>query len=212
MFKNKKKILILAPHTDDGEFGCGGTIAKLIGEGHEVYYAAFSACHQSVIEGFPSDVLVTEVKAATKILGINPANLILYDYDVRTFNYRRQDILDDLLRLRADIHPDIICMPSLNDIHQDHHTIAEEGLRAFKFSTILCYEVPWNNLTFNTSCFVHLSEEQVKCKINALAEYKSQAHRTYANDEFIRALARTRGVQINTHYAETFDVIRWVIQ
>lgn len=211
MFKGKKTILVLAPHTDDGEFGCGGAISKLIREGHEVYYAAFSACHQSVIEGFPSDVLVTEVKAATKILGIDPGHLILYDYDVRTFNYRRQDILEDLLKLRASIKPDIIWMPSLNDIHQDHHTIAEEGLRAFKFSTILCYEVPWNNLTFNTSGFIHLEEEDVKRKIDALSEYKSQAHRAYANAEFIRSLARTRGVQINTHYAETFDALRWVI-
>ena len=34
----------------------------------------------------------------------------------------------------------------------------------------------------------------------------------YANEEFIRSLARTRGVQINTHYAEAFQVIRWLIK
>ena len=33
MFKN---ILVLAPHTDDGEFGCGGYIAKLLGHGAKV--------------------------------------------------------------------------------------------------------------------------------------------------------------------------------
>ncbi len=27
------KILILAPHTDDGEFGCGGSINRWAGEG-----------------------------------------------------------------------------------------------------------------------------------------------------------------------------------
>ena len=37
-------------------------------------------------------------------------------------------------------------MPSLNDIHQDHATIAQEGLRAFKGCTILGYELIWNNL------------------------------------------------------------------
>jgi hypothetical protein len=102
-------------------------------------------------------------------------------------------------------------MPSLDDIHQDHYTIAQEGLRAFKFCTILAYEMPWNNLTFETSSFVLLEERHLQCKINALKEYVSQSHRPYSNEEFIRALARTRGVQINATYAETFNVIRWII-
>ena len=104
----------------------------LIEEGNDVYYAAFSACQQSVLKDFPSDILITEVKAATLVLGIKKENLILFDYDVRTFNYRRQDILDDLIKLRTEINPDIVFIPALTDIHQDHKTIAEEGLRAFK--------------------------------------------------------------------------------
>lgn len=207
-----KVVLILAPHTDDGEFGCGGTIYKLLKNNNEVYYCAFSACQQSVLKQFPSDILITEVKAATKVLGIKPENLILFDYEVRTFNFRRQEILEDMIKLRGKINPDIIIMPSLNDIHQDHFTIAQEGLRAFKFCSILCYEVPWNNLTFNTTSFVIMDEECIAAKVKALSEYKSQAHRTYANEEFIRALACTRGVQIGARYAETFDVIRWIIK
>ena len=211
MFGKKKRVLVLAPHTDDGEFGCGGTIAKLIEEGHDVYYAAFSACQQSVLPQFPSDILITEVKAATKVLGIKPENLILFDYDVRTFGYHRQEILDDLIKLRSELKPDIIFMPERNDVHQDHKTIAEEGLRAFKFSSILSYELPWNNLTFTTSSFIHLSESQIQTKIDALQEYKSQEHRPYSDEDFLRSLARIRGVQIGTHYAEAFDIVRWII-
>ena len=37
-FNEIKNVLILAPHTDDGEFGCGGSIVKLIDSGAEVYY------------------------------------------------------------------------------------------------------------------------------------------------------------------------------
>jgi len=203
-----KRILILAPHTDDGEFGCGGTISKYIEEGVEVFYAAFSACQQSVLKEFPSDILITEVKAATNALGIKKENLILFDYDVRTFNFHRQSILDNLIKLRTDIKPDLVFMPSKNDIHQDHLTIAEEGLRAFKFSSILAYEIPWNNITFNTTAFFHLEERHIQAKIKALEEYKSQAHRPYANEEFIRSLARTRGVQVSEKYAETFEVLR----
>lgn len=211
MFLKPSRVLILAPHTDDGEFGCGGTINKLIKEGHEVYYAAFSACEQSVLPQFPSDILITEVKAATKKLGIKPENLFLFDYEVRTFNYRRQNILDDLISLRKQLKPDLIFMPSLNDVHQDHKTIAEEGLRAFKFNTILTYEMPWNNLTFTTSTFVILDEEHVQAKAEALSEYKSQAHRPYANEEFIRSMAVTRGVQISTKFAEAFEVLRLIV-
>ena len=206
------KVLVLAPHTDDGEFGCGGTIAKLKEEGCEIHLAAFSACEQSVLKKFPSDILIGELKNATGLLGIHPDHLYLFDYQVRIFNERRQDILQTMINLRETIQPDMVFMPCLDDIHQDHYTIAQEGLRAFKFTSILAYEMPWNNITFNTRSFVHLEERHINKKINALKEYKSQAHRPYANEEFIRSLARTRGVQINTQYAETFDVIRWIIK
>jgi N-acetylglucosamine malate deacetylase 1 len=208
---NKKRVLVLAPHTDDGEFGCGATISKLIEQGSEVYYVAFSACEQSVLPQFPKDILISEVKAATKILGIKPENLILFKYDVRTFNYHRQAILDDIIKLKNDIKPDLIFTPSVNDIHQDHATISNEAVRAFKFSSILCYELPWNNFNFSTSCFSQLTEKNIETKVNALKEYKSQAHRTYADENFIKSLATVRGVQIGIKYAEVFEVVRWII-
>ena len=205
-----KKVLVLAPHTDDGELGCGGTITKLIEQGSEVFYVAFSACEQSVLPQFPKDILITEVKAATKVLGIKPENLTLLKYDVRTFNYHRQAILDDIIRLKNQIQPDLVFVPAPHDIHQDHATISNEAIRAFKFTSILCYELPWNNFTFSTTCFFLLEEKHIATKVNALMQYKSQAHRPYANEEFLRSLARTRGVQINTRYAEVFEVIRLI--
>ena len=205
-----RKVLILSPHTDDGELGCGGTIAKLIEQGSEVYYVAFSACEQSVLPQFPKDILITEVKAATQVLGIKPENLTLLQYDVRTFNYHRQAILDDIIKLKANIDPDLVFTPSPKDIHQDHATISNEAIRAFKFTSILCYELPWNNFTFSTTCFYHLDERHIETKVKALKQYQSQAHRPYANEEFLRSLARTRGVQINTRYAEVFEVVRLI--
>jgi LmbE family N-acetylglucosaminyl deacetylase len=210
MLSKPSTVLVLAPHTDDGEFGCGGTINKLVLEGHEVYYVAFSACEQSVLPQFPKDILITEVKAATAILGVVPQNLILHNYEVRTFNYRRQEILEDLIRLRKDINPDIIFMPSLQDLHQDHHTVSTEGLRAFKNKTIFAYEVLWNNLNFNTSTFFSLESRHIDQKVKALEKYESQAHRKYAAGSFIRSLATVRGVQIGVDYAECFETIRLV--
>jgi LmbE family N-acetylglucosaminyl deacetylase len=57
-----------------------------------------------------------------------------------------------------------------------------------------------------------LEERHIEAKLRALAEYKSQAHRNYANEEFIRGLARTRGVQISARYAETFEILRWIMK
>ncbi len=208
----KKRILVLAPHTDDGEFGCGGTIAKLIADKAEVFYAAFSVCELSIPSHLPKNILEIEVKNATGLLGIKSENLKLFRYGVRNFESNRQQILDDLICLRNDIEPDLILMPSPHDIHQDHSTIGLEGVRAFKQISILGYELPWNNLTFNTQSFVFLEEEHLNKKIEALKCYQSQSNRLYANEDFIRALALTRGTQIGARFAEAFEVIRWIIQ
>lgn len=205
-----ERVLVLAPHTDDGEFGCGGTIAKLLEREIEVYYIAFSAAEKSVPAEFPSDVLRQEVKAATRRLGIPPQNLLILDYEVRDFPLRRQEILEDLVKFQRQLKPDLVLLPSLNDIHQDHMTIAGEGLRAFKKISILGYELPWNNLTFQTTSFMFLEEHHIQRKVDALHCYESQHFRSYASKEFIYSLARTRGIQIGAQYAEAFEVIRWI--
>src|SRR5258705_6584536 len=204
---NFKRILVLAPHTDDGEFGCGGAISRLCEDGSEVFYAAFSACRQSVLKEFPEDILITEVKAATKALGIPASNLILFDFEVRTFNFHRQEILEEIIKLKNDIKPDLVFIPSINDIHQDHFIISNEGVRAFKLSTLLSYDLPWNNFSFTTSCFFTLSQANIESKLRALKCYKSQQHKSYANGDFIKSLARVRGVQIGAEYAEVFEVV-----
>jgi hypothetical protein len=77
--------------------------------------------------------------------------------------------------------------------------------------TILSYEVPWNNLSITTSCFMVLNERHVAKKAEALRCYKTQSFRHYANEEFIISLARTRGVQIAQRYAEAFQLVRIVL-
>jgi len=212
MFMNYNKVLVLAPHTDDGEFGCGASINKFIDMGKDVYYVAFSTAEKSVPKGFPKNILEDEVKKATKILGIKKSNLIIYKYEVRKLNYVRQEILEELIKIKTDINPDLVFLPSLNDLHQDHKTVSVEGLRAFKQKSILGYELPWNNIVFNTQSFIKINEKHLQKKIDALKAYKSQASRSYATEEFLRSLAITRGVQINTKFAESFEVIRWVIE
>lgn len=202
------RALFLGAHTDD-EFGCSGTLARLVDGGTEVHFAAFSPCEESVPAGFPRDVLHHESRAAAARLGIADARWRLYDYRVRNFPARRQDILEELVRLRREINPDLVLLPASSDIHQDHQVIAREGLRAFKFSTVLGYELPMNTITFQHACFVALSEEHLKRKIASLACYESQKFRTYTDESFIRGLARVRGVQAGAEFAEAFEVLRW---
>ena len=211
MKNNSEKILILAPHTDDGELGCGGSIARFIEEGKNVFYAAFSTAEESVEPGLSNNILEIEVKAATKKLGIKRENLFIYRNEVRKLNYIRQEILEELIKLKKKVDPDIIFMPSINDIHQDHSTVAKEGLRAFKDRTILGYELIWNNITFNTSTFIILQHNHVQSKVDALQEYTSQKDKAYMSQDFIFSLAKSRGVQIGKEYAECFEVIRWVM-
>ena len=203
-----QNILILAPHTDDGELGLGGSINYFIEQGKNVVYAAFSTAADSIPEGFPKDILKSEVKRATKKLGIKDENLIIFDYQVRKLSYVRQEILEELINIRKNFDFDLVFIPSLHDIHQDHTTIAKEGLRAFKNTTLLGYELIWNNLTFNTQCFIKLEKRHIEVKIEALKEYKSQGARDYLSDEFILSLAKVRGVQVGCEYAEAFEVVR----
>ena len=209
---NEEKILVLAPHTDDGEFGCGGSIAKFMEQNAQVYYAAFSLCEESIPGGYPRDILEKELRGAMQVWGILPPNLLVFRYPVRRFAEHRQDILEDLVTLGRKINPTIVFMPSFNDLHQDHHIIAQEGMRAFKKNTILAYEMPWNNINFSTQLFIKLEKHHIEKKLSVLREYESQREKPYANDAFIRSLAHTRGVSIDAAYAEAFEVVRWVIE
>jgi LmbE family N-acetylglucosaminyl deacetylase len=210
--KSTERVIIFAPHTDDGEIGCGGTIVKFIEAGKQVYYIAFSIARTSAVQnGFPENILEIEVKKATEVLGIPGDNLILYDFPVRRFPEIRQRILEEMIKLRKELRPDLIFVPSLSDIHQDHEVVAREGLRAFKRHTILGYEEPWNNIIFESRSFVTLEKRHIEKKVAALKCYQSQRHRTYLSERAIWGMAELRGTQLEGGYAEAFEVLRWII-
>lgn len=204
-------ILVLAPHTDDGELGCGGTIARMVQEGHSVHYVAFSAAEKSVPPLFPRDVLRTEVKLATSLLGIEPEHLDVLDFEVRCFPQHRQNILEKMIELRDSIKPERVFLPCCDDTHQDHQVVSSEGFRAFKGSTILGYELPWNNLVSVLTAFQPLTERQLSLKIKSAMEYKSQRYRISDPSSILHSLATVRGAQIGSGYAEAFEVIRWIL-
>src|SRR5262245_13993943 len=156
-------------------------MARLVERDVEVRYVAFSIATKSLPEGFPPDTLAREVRAATAEIGIPDGQLIVHDFEVRAFPAHRQEILELLIGLWEEWKPDAVFMPSLRDIHQDHQVVAQEGLRAFKRTTLLGYEIPWNNFNFDHQAYVGLEARHVELKVAALAHYASQQHRNYAN-------------------------------
>ena len=208
--KNKKRVLFLAPHTDDVELGCGGTMARLLDEGSEVYVAVFSTARASLPPGADPDMLRNEFKKAMDVLGISEERIFIYDYQVRKLNYSRQEVLEELVKLRRQIDPEMVFLPSGSDLHQDHEVLHAEGLRAFKDITVWGYELPWNHITFSAQAFITLEEKHLQAKWDALKVYESQIQkgRNYFTYDFIQGLAKVRGVQVRADYAEAFQVMR----
>lgn len=201
------RILFLGAHTDD-ELACSASLARFLEEGSEVFAAVFSFCEESVPDGFAKDILRSEYDDAMRVLGIDPKNIFKYDFRVRYFPRDRQEILEELVILKHKIRPDLVLLPTLADMHQDHHTIAEEGIRAFNEASIFGYELPRIIVGFRNTGFVEIEDRHLNRKVDSLKCYKSQAYRAYASREFLEGVMRMRGVQAGVEMAEGFEVVK----
>jgi hypothetical protein len=92
-----KTILVLAPHTDDAELGCGGTISRFVEEGRKVFVAAFSTAEESLPAGMPADTLKREFFEAMPMLGVPETHLTVFEFPVRRLNYHRQEVLERIV-------------------------------------------------------------------------------------------------------------------
>ena len=194
-----EKILVLAPHTDDAELGCGGAIARFLEEGKKVFVLAFS----------PAQADPSEFVNSMRILGVERFELKYYQF--REFDQKRQDILDCLIEMRNSFKPDLVIMPSVYDTHQDHEIVCREGFRAFKRARILGYQSPWNQKIIDLSFFVSLEKRHLDKKMESLECYKSQRIKFYIKDDYVVGRARHLGYLVDVPYAEVFQQIRWVL-
>lgn len=202
---NNKTIFAIAPHVDDVELGAGATIYEL-GKRNTVYYLGLSL--PPLVD---KEVLLSEFHESARILGIKPENTILKDYDPRNLFDTRSEILQLFYDLNKKLKPDVVFIPNSKDIHQSHEVVYAEGRRAFKYSTILGYELPWNSLDFKMDLFIEQSQEAIQTKVNAINAYKTQKSRMFFSNDIVADLAKVRGKQVGKEYAECFEVTRIII-
>jgi len=198
------KVLFLAPHSDD-EICSGGTIARFLEEGKQVWVAVFSFCEESVPSGFPPDVLHRETAESLETLGI-VEEVLTYNFQVRCFPERARDIRETAVSLLREFSPHVVMVPSTHDWHQDHQTITNEARRVFRYCSILGYETATKTIPSEHSCYIEIKERHLQKKLEAAACYKSQVFRE--DWENLTSLAKIRGRQVQVEYAEAFEVIQ----
>jgi len=202
-----KKILALAPHFDDIELGCFATLHKLSSD-NEIYYVGFSYSTYA-----KNKKLIDEsVTRSVNMLSLTPEHLQKFNYDPRDFDRSRNDILQNLYDLNKKIRPDLVIIPASSDIHQAHQVLHKEAVRIFKKASLWGYEMPWNNYTFNPHIFVPISPISLKQKLKATSSFPSHGKSSFMENGILKDLASLRGKQIGRQYAESFELIRQIIE
>lgn len=207
------KVLAVAPHTDDVELSCGGTVAKMVEQGAELHYIALTDCRESLTGVFDEDKLERECREACAVLGVPAANVHVRHLEPKYFYRQSREVFEFIEELRDSVDPDLVIIPSVTDSHEDHRITAQQAIIVFRRGTsIVSYEQPWNNIGFCPNLFVGLEERHFEKKLAAIRCYESQFHfgRKYFSDEFTTAVARTRAMQMDGELAEAFEVVKWI--
>lgn len=218
----KKKILILSPHADDEILGCGGFISKYSKLNYQINVLVLTNANKGAPEIYPPETIKSlrnEAKTANNLIGTH--KLIFENLPAINLNnypvYKISNIIDKYI---AKINPEIVFIPSKNDIHDDHKIIfkaAKVSMRSNKkrnLKKILSYEVlsetEWSEdgKSFNPNYFVYLKKSDVDNKVKAFLNYKSQIKKFPhpRSKEAIINLSRVRGSQAFMDYAEAFKV------
>ncbi len=202
-----KRVLFLGAHPDDIELGCGALIHH-ISPISQVHCVTFSDNQKNPLL---KDV-VDEQYRSMAILGVPKERAIYGPFTTRVFPQARQEILEYLLKLRAQVQPEIIFVHSKQDVHQDHLTMTEEALRAFRGITLLGYDVVRSSYGFFPHFLVEVSEADVKAKIEALGQYGTYRDKYYFSPELTRSIMVRHGALAEKPFAEGFDILRIVGQ
>ena len=200
-----KHVLFLGAHPDDIELGCGALI-------HHIKDMSDLLCVTLSDNQKNPDLknVKDEHLRSMDVLGISKEKVLFGPFTTRVFPDARQDILEYFLKLRKDFQPDIIFVHSKQDVHQDHNTMSEEALRAFRGITVLGFDVVRSSYGFFPHFLVEVTEEDVNKKIEALSQYETYRDKYYFNSELTRSIMVRHGALEEVPFAEGFDILRIV--
>lgn len=200
-----KRVLFLGAHPDDIELGCGALIHQIVKKTDVLCVTLSDNQKNPDLQ----DVKGEHIKSM-KVLGVPEERVIFGPFITRIFQDSRQEILEYFLKLRKDFKPDLIFVHSKQDVHQDHNTMTDEALRAFRGITVLGFDVVRSSYGFFPHFLVEVTEEDVNKKIEALAQYKTYQDRYYFNSELTRSIMVRHGALAEVPFAEGFDILRIV--
>jgi LmbE family N-acetylglucosaminyl deacetylase len=198
-----KSVLFLGAHPDDIELGCGALLHQIV-EQTEVLCVTLSDNQQNP----ELKNVKQEHYDAMAVLGVPDEKIIFGPFTTRVFPDARQYILEYFLKLRREFGPDLIFVHSKQDIHQDHLTMTDEALRAFRGITVLGFDVVRSSYGFFPHFLVEVTEDDVNKKIEALACYETYRDRYYFNSELTRSIMVRHGALAERPFAEGFDILR----
>jgi len=200
-----KKVLFLGAHPDDIELGCGALLHHIIKQ-TDVLCVTLSDNQKN-----PDLINIkAEHYQAMEVLGVPPDKILFGPFMTRIFPDARQEILEYFLQLRKEFNPDLIFVHSKQDVHQDHLTMTDEALRAFRGITVLGFDVVRSSYGFFPHFLVEVTEEDVNKKIEALSKYETYRDRYYFNRELTRSIMLRHGALAECPFAEGFDILRIV--
>lgn len=200
-----KRVLFLGAHPDDIEIGCGALIHNIVDK-TEILCVTLSDNQKNPQLKNVKD----EHYASMNELGVPEEKIVFGRFVTRVFPDSRQDILEYFLDLRRTFKPDLIFTHSKQDVHQDHLTMTDESLRAFRGITVLGFDVVRSSYGFFPHFLVEVTEEDVNKKIEALAKYETYRDRYYFNAELTRSIMVRHGALAERPFAEGFDILRIV--
>lgn len=200
-----KRVLFLGAHPDDIEIGCGALISNIVGK------ADLMCVTLSDNQKNPElDHLVGEHQNSMRVLGVPENRVVLGQFETRRFPQARQEILEYLIQINRTFKPEIAFVHTKADIHQDHGTLTEESLRAFRGTSVLGFDVIRSSYGFFPNFLVEVSEKDVQTKIEALAQYTTYQNRYYFNADITRSTLIRNGAICERPFAEGFDILRIV--
>jgi len=222
------KILIIAAHPDDEILGCGGTVARLIKEGHEAYTLILGEGITSRDRDRNRDKREQELKElkaqiykSNNIIGIK--EVFIYDFpDNRFDTVPLIDIVKVIEEIKDKIKPHTIFTHYREDLNIDHRITYNAVLTATRpllnetVKQIYSFEVisstEWNYpLSFSPDVFFDITDT-IDLKLKAMNEYKSEL-REFPHPRSLEGItlnAKFWGMKSGLKYSEAFKCIRYI--